>query len=224
MQTLINWIELFMADAPLILQFMFFGGFAMMIGLIIEMVVLSIVWIIQDIKDRPEREKIRAEIDRLTRDIEKSEQDKKEAPNIEIRLYEDLKKYCKDNLIPLRYGEIFFGERTKDASGYISYLIDKQHQKGFGYSISIKKKDEEDKNFTNVWVLAHELGHFRSIEDYKDSSEQGADYEARKLCESFLTQKDLDNSYFKISLYCHTMKLEEMEKFEHINNLMEDYK
>ena len=85
----------------------------------------------------------------------------------------------------------------------------------------LEKKDEEDSTKTNIWTLAHELGHFESISKYKDSSEDGANYEARKLCISLLTEKELDNEFTQIHLNCCTMELEKMKKFEHINNLLE---
>ena len=222
MQALINWIDIFTSDAPLFFQIMLFGMLIALGCLIIEIIVVSIIWFIEDIRLKPEREKTRKEIDKTIAELKKAKQDRKEAPIIEMYLYEDLKKYCRDNLIPLRYGENFFKDRTANASGFISYLIDKKRKDAFGYQIYLRTHDEEDDKGTNVWTLAHELGHYRSIEDYKDSSELGADYEARKLCESFLTQNDLDNEYFEIALHCHTMKLEEMEKFKHIENLMED--
>lgn len=221
LQSLINWIDVFTADAPLILQFMLFGCIFGIIFLLIEMVIISIVWVIEDIKDKPEREKRRAEIDRLIAEVEKSKQDKKDYPAIELILYENLKKYASDRFIPLRFGERWF-VGNEDAAGLCKYIIDRKFEIGEFFSIYIKNPDEPEWYDRNLWVLAHELGHVESITKYKDKSEQGADYEARKLCCSLLTDKELDNEYFEISLHCHTMTKEEMEKFEHVNNLLED--
>ena len=222
MQTVITVIKEYLESVPLGVAIIFLTLCAMIVYCILMLIGLTIFWMVDDIIDAPNKKKRREEIDRLKAELEKSNQDRKEAPIIEMLLYDDLKAYCTDQLIPLKYGEEYFKTRAQSAAGYISYLIDKREEKAFGYQIFIKRHDDLDENKTNVWTLAHELGHFRSIADHKDHSEEGADYEARKLCESLLTQKDLDNVYFDIALRCHTMTLEEMEKFKHIENLMED--
>ena len=223
LQKVINWIDLFISDAPLILQLMVFGLIICFGFLIIESLVILIVWIVDEIKYKPEREKNRAELDKLIAEVRKSKQDRKDWPAIELILYENLKKYAADRFIPLRFGEKWF-IGNEDAAGLCKYIIDKKFEVGEFFSIYIKNPDEPEWYDRNLWVLAHELGHVESITKYKDKSEQGADYEARKLCCSLLTDNELDNEYFEISLHCHTMTKEEMEKFEHVNNLLEDLK
>lgn len=117
---------------------------------------------------------------------------KKERENAEVRLTKSLKSLCEQMAIPLSYHD-----DLGDAAGHILYhsnmdgrlLLDSAR-------IEILNKHKE-----TPWVLAHELGHYMSIKQFQDSSEESADREAGKLCCSILSEKEQDLLSIPLMVY-----------------------
>ena len=116
----------------------------------------------------------------------------KERKNAEARLTKSLKSLCEQLAIPLSYHD-----DLGDAAGHILYhsnmdgrlLLDSAR-------IEILNKHKE-----SPWVLAHELGHYMSIKQFQDSSEESADREAGKLCCSILSEKEQDLLTIPLMVY-----------------------
>lgn len=116
----------------------------------------------------------------------------KERENSEVRLTKSLKSLCEQLAIPLSYHD-----NLGDAAGKILYhsnmdgrlLLDSAR-------IEILNKHKE-----TPWVLAHELGHYMSIKQFQDSSEESADREAAKLCCSILSEKEQDLLAIPLMVY-----------------------
>lgn len=117
---------------------------------------------------------------------------KKEEKNAEVRLTKSLKSLCEQLAIPLSYHDNLGG-----AAGHILYhsnmdgrlLLDNAR-------IEILNKHKEI-----PWVLAHELGHYMSIKQFQDSSEESAYREAAKLCCSILSEKEQDLLAIPLMVY-----------------------
>ena len=115
-----------------------------------------------------------------------------ETKNAEARLTKSLKSLCEQLAIPLSYHD-----DLGDAAGYILYhsnmdgrlLLDSAR-------IEILNKHKESR-----WVLAHELGHYMSIKQFQDRSEESADREAGKLCCSILSEKEQDLLTIPLMVY-----------------------
>ena len=116
----------------------------------------------------------------------------KEEKNAEARLTKSLKSLCEQLAIPLSYHD-----NLGDAAGKILYhsnmdgrlLLDSAR-------IEILNKHKE-----SPWVLAHELGHYMSIKQFQDRSEESADREAYKLCCSILSEKEQDLLAIPLMVY-----------------------
>ena len=116
----------------------------------------------------------------------------KERKNAEARLTKSLKSLCEQLAIPLSYHD-----DLGEAAGHILYhsnmdgrlLLDSAR-------IEILNKHKE-----TPWVLAHELGHYMSIKQFQDSSEESADREAGKLCCSILSEKEQDLLAIPLMVY-----------------------
>ena len=119
----------------------------------------------------------------------------KEEKNAEARLAKSLKSLCEQLAIPLSYHD-----DLGDAAGHILYhsnmdgrlLLDSAR-------IEILNKHKE-----SPWVLAHELGHYMSIKQFQDRSEESADREAYKLCCSILSEKEQDLLAIPLRVYFNT--------------------
>ena len=119
----------------------------------------------------------------------------KERKNAEARLTKSLKSLCEQLAIPLSYHD-----DLGDAAGHILYhsnmdgrlLLDSAR-------IEILNKHKE-----SPWVLAHELGHYMSIKQFQDSSEESADREAGKLCCSILSEKEQELLGIPLKVYFNT--------------------
>ena len=115
-----------------------------------------------------------------------------EEKNVEARLTKSLKSLCEQLAIPLSYHD-----DLGDAAGHILYhsnmdgrlLLDSAR-------IEILNKHKE-----SPWVLAHELGHYMSIKQFQDRSEESADREAYKLCCSILSEKEQDLLVIPLMVY-----------------------
>lgn len=127
----------------------------------------------------------------------------KERKNAEARLTKSLKSLCEQLAIPLSYHD-----DLGDAAGHILYhsnmdgrlLIDSAR-------IEILNKHKE-----TPWVLAHELGHYMSIKQFQDSSEESADREAGKLCCSILSEKEQDLLAIPLMVYFNKDSKEDKTK------------
>ena len=91
----------------------------------------------------------------------------------------------------------WFKENKPDAAGYISY-----EKNDYGISSAeIYLREDKSYEFYGWTTLAHEVGHYISINQYKDKSEAGADYEAAKLILKLL-DSDEDKAFIKYWLDC----------------------
>lgn len=106
-------------------------------------------------------------------------------------LIELLEEYCSNKNIPISYGdENYFVNNAPDAAGRITYVCHYTKDGIISYydnfEIFIRNKREVYFSYT---TLAHEIGHYISVNDFNDGSEEGADYEASKLVRSLLEEK-----------------------------------
>ena len=115
-----------------------------------------------------------------------------ETKNAKARLTKSLKSLCEQLAIPLSYHD-----NLGEAAGQILYhsnmdgrlLLDRAR-------IEILNKHKE-----SPWVLAHELGHYMSIKQFQDRSEESADREAAKLCCSILSEKEQELLAIPLRVY-----------------------
>lgn len=120
---------------------------------------------------------------------------KKEEKNAEVRLTKSLKSLCEQLAIPLSYHD-----NLGDAAGHILY-----HSNMDGRLLLDSARIEIlNKHKNSPWVLAHELGHYMSIKQFQDSSEESADREAGKLCCSILSEKEQDLLAIPLRVYFNT--------------------
>lgn len=102
--------------------------------------------------------------------------------------------YCETRNIPVLFeNEIFEQDENKTSAGQIRYTRETTITTGrlIAYKdFKIYIKQSRNNRFVYA-TLAHEIGHYISLVKYDDGSESGADYEAKKLVESFLTKKEL---------------------------------
>lgn len=184
-----------MNDLLLYFSLVIIGGF----------IVFIIVGLIINFWDNnsPESKRISEEIKKLHQEIKKSKQDKKEYPIITWLLQNDLECFARKNNIPVSYGEIYFQkDDRKDACGlfYYTKFIDSSE---FVYMRIFIRDDRvvyPGDSRDQVFILAHELGHFISITKYDDKSEQGADLEGYKLIDSLLSDYEKENEELQIYL------------------------
>lgn len=111
----------------------------------------------------------------------------KDAPNFFDDLNKFLIKWCEDRSIPITYGEQYFIDSENNrACGTCVYTRIEYFNNGIAFkNFRIYIRSILDRT-SDIFTLAHEIGHVISIGDYHDESEYGADYEAFKLVESFL--------------------------------------
>ena len=116
----------------------------------------------------------------------------KEEKNAEARLTKSLKSLCEQLAIPLSYHD-----NLGDAAGHILYHSNMDGRLLLGSAkIEILNKHKE-----TPWVLAHELGHYMSIKQFQDESEESADREAYKLCCSILSEKEQELLAIPLMVY-----------------------
>ena len=126
------------------------------------------------------------------------EQEHKERIVAESRLTESLKTLCTQLGIGLSYHE-----KLGTAAGRILYHS--MNGRLFVDDARIEFREIQDEPYT----LAHELGHYMAIKQRQDSSEEGADTEADKLCRLILN--DNEQRLLAISLRCYFHQMEVVE-------------
>lgn len=121
-----------------------------------------------------------------------------------------LELYCIFNSIPISYGdEEYFVSNAPEACGRIIYHHHYTDDDVINYfdNFKIYIRSARDAYYTYT-TLAHEIGHYISIKEFKDGSEEGADYEASKLVRSLVDQKTqrLFSSEFRIFFHEEELK------------------
>lgn len=126
-------------------------------------------------------------------DTRKFKKEMAEEKNLaEARLTKSLKSLCGQLAIPLSYHD-----SLGDAAGRILYHSNMEGRLLLDSArIEILNKHKE-----TPWVLAHELGHYMSIKQFQDRSEESADREAGKLCCSILSEKEQDLLAIPLMVY-----------------------
>jgi hypothetical protein len=114
---------------------------------------------------------------------------------LELDLANKLKNYAKENNILIEYKNYIDGLIL----GRVLYLYDLDEK----IIYSIKKIQILKLYKNNPYILAHEIGHWISIKQRKDVSEESADIEANKLCCNLLTIEEQSYLKFPINNY-HT--------------------
>ena len=133
---------------------------------------------------------------RINKEIE---QEHKERNTVENRLTTSLKTLCTQLGIGLSYRK-----ELGDDAGRILY------RSMYGWLLVDDARIEILERFENEpYILAHELGHYMAIKQRQDSSEEGADTEADKLCRLILNEKE--RNLLAISLRCHFHQTEVVE-------------
>ena len=121
-----------------------------------------------------------------------------------------LEKYCLIRSIPISYeDEEYFASNAPEACGRIVFT---RHFTDDGTTtyfdeFEIHIRFTRDTRFTYT-TLAHEIGHYISVKEFRDGSEEGADYEASKLVRSLVDQKTqrLFSSEFRIFFHEEELK------------------
>lgn len=135
-------------------------------------------------------------------------QDKKKN-KIRNEILDLLEKYCLIRSIPISYeDEEYFASNAPDACGRIIYFrYIKDGITTYFDEFEIHIRFARDTRFTYV-TLAHEIGHYISVKEFRDGSEEGADCEASKLVRSLVDQKTqrLFSSEFRIFFHEEELK------------------
>ena len=126
----------------------------------------------------------------------KIEQEHKERDAVEKRLTTSLKTLCVQLGIDLSYHK-----ELGDAAGRILY-----HSMNGRLFVDDARIEILEKYKDEPYTLAHELGHYMAIKQRQDSSEEGADTEADKLCRLILN--DNEQKLLAISLRCYFHQME----------------
>lgn len=129
----------------------------------------------------------------------KIEQEHKERDAVEKRLTTSLKTLCAQLGIDLSYHK-----ELGDAAGRILY-----HSMNGRLFVDDARIEILEKYKDEPYTLAHELGHYMAIKQRQDSSEEGADTEADKLCRLILN--DNEQKLLAISLRCYFHQMEVVE-------------
>ncbi len=129
----------------------------------------------------------------------KIEQEHKERDAVEKRLTTSLKTLCAQLCIDLSYHK-----ELGDAAGRILY-----HSMNGRLFVDDARIEILEKYKDEPYTLAHELGHYMAIKQRQDSSEEGADTEADKLCRLILN--DNEQKLLAISLRCYFHQMEVVE-------------
>lgn len=116
---------------------------------------------------------------------------------IRNRLCNSLKNLCSQLNINVSYHDTL-----GDAAGRILYYSDCGRYVLDDSRIEILNEYKDE-----PWVLAHELGHYMAIKQRSDRTEEGADQEALKLCNSILTTSEQERLISSLNIYFkHTIK------------------
>lgn len=109
-----------------------------------------------------------------------------------------LMEICNSLRIPVYVmSDEWFKENRPDSAGYISY-----EKNAYGIkNAEIYLRDDKSYEFYGWTTFAHEIGHYISINQYKDRSEAGAEYEAGRLILKLL-DSDEDKAFIKYWLDC----------------------
>lgn len=129
----------------------------------------------------------------------KIEQEHMERDFVENRLTISLKTLCAQLGIDLSYHK-----ELGDAAGRILY-----HSMNGRLFVDDARIEILEKYKDEPYTLAHELGHYMAIKQRQDSSEEGADTEADKLCRLILN--DNEQKLLAISLRCYFHQMEVVE-------------
>lgn len=127
------------------------------------------------------------------------EREHKERDTVENRLTESLKTLCTQLGIGLSYHK-----ELGTAAGRILY-----HSMNGRLFVDDARIEILEKYKDEPYTLAHELGHYMAIKQRQDSSEEGADTEADKLCRLILN--DNEQKLLAISLRCYFHQMEVVE-------------
>lgn len=129
-----------------------------------------------------------------------------------FKVHDKLLCTCYDYNIPVVYvkpGPIAFKFSNQDAAGVFKYNINPfgqyRHDSGMiflkAYGSDLPEPYDYGEFSRIISIFAHEVGHLISIAEYGDDSEEGADLEAYKLCESVADPEELKEcSYIRIWL------------------------
>lgn len=124
-----------------------------------------------------------------------------------------LLEYCKSKDIPVVFESKILNDSTAGLIKYTKETIPSNGKLIAYKNFVIHIKQSRNNRFVYI-TLAHEIGHYISLINYDDGSESGADYEAKKLVESFLTKKELRvmkselDVFFEHDLVIHTKSLQ----------------
>lgn len=145
----------------------------------------------------------------MNKKIERYKYELNERERIKTKLLESLQTLAKKFGIPVSYHE-----SLGDAAGQIVYYRNKSGRFLLDdVSVQILNKHED-----SPYVLAHELGHYVSLVDNDNNSEESADKEAMILCKSFLTSDEIEimrdtlNVYFDIKSFQNKIEQERIIK------------
>ena len=100
--------------------------------------------------------------------------------------------------------DLSYHKELGDAAGRILY-----HSMNGRLFVDDARIEILEKYKDEPYTLAHELGHYMAIKQRQDSSEEGADTEADKLCRLILN--DNEQKLLAISLRCYFHQMEVVE-------------
>jgi Zn-dependent peptidase ImmA (M78 family) len=104
-----------------------------------------------------------------------------EKKTVEHNLLNFLLNFCLNKKIPIEYKK----KISKEVGGRLNIYYDTT------YNVSSINKIEIIEKFKNYpYILAHELGHYISITNKRNWSEESADAEANTLCCQFLSKDE----------------------------------
>lgn len=179
-----------------ITELLFIGVIAFLIVSLIGFLTAGLIFLIIDITDKildKKRNKIRNEIIDL------------------------LEKYCSTRSIPISYAdEGYFTLNAPEACGRIIYIHHYTNDGMIDYfdTFEIYIRSARDEHYTYT-TLAHEIGHYISVKEFRDGSEEGADYEASKLVRSLVDQKTQKLFKSEFRIFFHE---EELKDYSHKEN------
>lgn len=96
------------------------------------------------------------------------------------KIFRYLTKFCKQEKIKVQVSK----DLPLHIMGHLRYTTN-----SFGIANPIIEIREDKYCLVLPWVFAHEVGHYIAVSKNNDTSEKGADIEAKKLCESILGEE-----------------------------------
>ena len=185
-------------------------AFALILGLLLIAFLIMVIW--EKIDDRRMRIKL------------KERDDIFEVSLFDQTLFKRMMDFCELNSIPVAYSSDIFKDNEK-AIGKIIYTktVFGGHKYFKDYRIFLMYMKEFLERTANngffgyvsyVCVFAHEIGHYLSISNYNDESEEGADFEGYKLIMSLLTDKEKENELIIMAIDIY-MNKDELKNYAH---------